>query len=207
MRNNHLPNLLLIFFLSFQLASPAAIIDSIPKGWRATLETSPDVIMGIDTIIKRSGRASGFIKRLPIESNGYGTMMQSIEANEYRNKMVRISVYVKCKDVERGGLYFRVDGKETALRHTYSSKQYIEETMDWTLFQLTLDVPEESRNIDFGATLVGEGTLWLDDYKLEVVEKTTADDNMITEESKTRKLPIRNYLPNKKAINLGFEEL
>lgn len=181
--------------------------DSIPNGWRKTVATSPDVKFGIDKNTKHSGSASGFIKReAGFNTQGSGTMLQSILADEYRGKRIKMSAYAKSDAVMRAGFYLRVDGPETALTFANTLKNSIEETTSWQLYQLILDVPEEARNIDFGAMLMQEGTLWVDDYKIEVIPKTGTTDNMTSEESKTRKLPVRNYKPNPKPVNLGFED-
>ena len=39
-----------------------------------------------------------------------------------------------------------------------------------SLRNLTLDVPEVSSKIAFGGLLVGSGTIWLDDFKIEEVD-------------------------------------
>src|SRR6516162_2180692 len=41
-------------------------------------------------------------------------------------------------------------------------------TTDWKKFDLQLAIPAETRNINFGALLVGKGTAWFDGLAVEV---------------------------------------
>lgn len=43
----------------------AALPDSVPKGWRASVINPPEVDIGTDTMVKHSGKASGFIQHAP----------------------------------------------------------------------------------------------------------------------------------------------
>ena len=198
--------LLAVTFYNVCLAKEIQLTDSIPKGWRTPPNKDPDVEIGTDTLIKHSGKASAFIYRSPSGSGGTGGLAQVIEAVPYLGKRVRWSVYAKSKDVQRAIFYMRVDGKETSLVFANTINNPVEETTDWAVYQITLDVPDEAVSIVFGSLLVNRGTLWIDDCKLEVVDKTVPSDNTLTEQQKTVKFATKNYLPNKIAINLGFEE-
>lgn len=183
--------------------------DSIPLGWRKSLSSSADVVIGTDTTVKHGGKTCAFLQRIPNPSYSAGSLLQSIIADPYRNKRVRMSVYVKSKDVETGFLYMRVDGPDTSLTFANNKIRPIEETTDWILYQITLDVPEEGVNIDFGAALMGQGTLWVDDYSLEIVDRSVPSDDMAAKGTLQRtgiKNPKRIYQPNAKAMNLGFED-
>lgn len=198
--------LLAVTFCNVCLAKEIQETDSIPKGWQTSPNNDPDVEIGTDTLIKHSGKASAFIYRSPSGNGGTGGLTQVIEAIPYLGKRIRLSVYAKSKDVQRAFFYMRVDGKETSPNFANTMKNSIEETTEWGIYQITLDVPDESVNIVFGSVMINRGTLWIDDYKLEIVDKTMPSDNILTEQQKTLKFAPRNYLPNKIAINLGFEE-
>jgi hypothetical protein len=43
---------------------------------------------------------------------------------------------------------------------------------DWKLYEVVLDIPENTNKIAFGALLDGTGKVWIDDYNMEIVEKT-----------------------------------
>jgi hypothetical protein len=135
--------------------------------------------------------------------------MQTIDADIYRNQKVRLSVYVRTKEVERVNLYFNVVGTETLLAFANIIIEPAEEIMDWTLNRITLDVKEESVFFSLGVVLYGWGTLWLDDFNLEIVDKSVPSDDMIISRkvSQVRKaLEKRNFSFNKVAMNFGFED-
>ena len=49
----------------------------------------------------------------------------------------------------------------------------IKGTNDWKQYEVVLDVPQEgTAQVFFGAMLVGKGQMWVDDFKIEAVDKT-----------------------------------
>ena len=187
--------------------------DSIPKGWRASANNAADIVIGTDTTVSHSGKASAYmqrafaLKQLP----GSGVLMQSIAADPYRNKRVRLSVYVRTKDVEliEGvgvALYFRVDGTDSNLAYAYRNCILIGENTDWTLNHITLDVPETSVLMDFGVNLKAQGIIWVDDCNLEVVDQTIPSDDLMVSRKMKALFTKKSYKPNTKAVNLGFED-
>lgn len=189
------------------------LLDSIPKGWRTGANNPPDIVIGTDTTASHSGKASAFVQRaLALKiSPGSGVLMQSIASDPYRNKRVRLSVYVRSKEVELGGgrgasLYFRVDGQDSVLAFFNRFCNLTEETTDWIWYHITLDVPETSVNMDFGAILTAQGMIWIDDWNLEVVDQNIPSDDWVAPRKMKGAVTIKNYKPNTKAINLGFED-
>ena len=187
--------------------------DSIPKGWRAGPNNPADIIIGTDRTVRHSGKASGFVQRaLSLKpSTGSGVLFQSIAADPYRNKRVRLSVYVRSNDVEsREGpgpfLYFGVYGTDSVLTYANTMAKMIEETTDWTLYHITLDVPETSVSMEFGMILLGQGMVWVDDYKLEAVELSIPSDDWIYKQKSPKPVKKMNYRPNAIATNLGFDD-
>ncbi len=183
--------------------------DSIPKGWRGSIANLPEAAMGIDTTVKHSGKASGFVQCQPLLKSGFGSLMQSVAADDYRNKRVRLTVYVKTKDAELVQIFMSVHSSDSAIAYGNSLNESIHENSDWTFCHVTLDIPENSRNIDFGVVLTGQGVVWVDDYKLEIVDESVpSDDRMVKGLTARRKLP-NSYKPsqlNLKPMNLSFED-
>ena len=141
-------------------------------------------------------------------STGNATMIQSIAADAFRNKRVKLTVYARSKEVETGAyFYFKVDGPDTELAFANTAVELIEETTDWTLYHITLDVPEAAINMDFGVVMLpGQGTLWMDDFNLEVVDKSIPSDAWVARGKLRNPVTKKNYQPNAKAMNLGFED-
>ncbi len=198
--------LLCVTLFNLCFAGEIKLLDSIPRGWQTLPTKDPDVEIGIDTLIKHGGKASAFLYRAESDDAGTAGLAQYIEATPYLGKRVRWSVYAKSKDIQRATFFMRVDGKETSLTFANANKNPVEETSDWRVYQVTLDVPEESVKIVFGTVLVNRGMLWIDDCTLEIVDKTVPSDDILTEQQKTVKFSPKPYLPNKTVMNLGFEE-
>jgi len=67
-------------------------------------------------------------------------------------------------------LWLRVDGEwETKRKDVFDNmyKSRIVESIDWTKFEVAVNVPEGSKNVIFGVLILGEGQTWLDDVVLE----------------------------------------
>src|SRR5687768_3876282 len=74
-----------------QVASPAK--------WSLTGSEPEAYAVGTDEKIKRTGRASAYLKSKKDPGDEFGTLMQTISAKKFRGKRVRLSAYVKTQDV------------------------------------------------------------------------------------------------------------
>src|SRR5262249_44899104 len=82
-----------------------------PQGWFIAGSRPQDYEVGRDRQVKHGGAASGFIKSKADQIEGFGTLMQEFKANAYRGKRLRLSGYVKSKEILNwAGLWMRVDG-------------------------------------------------------------------------------------------------
>jgi hypothetical protein len=50
-------------------------------------------------------------------------------------------------------------------------------TRDWRRYEIVLDVPPAAADVAFGAHLSGPGTIWVDDFQLEVVDPSVPVTN------------------------------
>ena len=214
MKKIHFQPLTIIFFIGATCITTVArgnnLRDSIPKGWRGTANKPPDLVIGTDTSVKHTGKASGFILRpLALKpSTGNSVMWQSIDPGPYRNKKVKLTVYARSKEVEAGAyFYFRVDGEDSVLAFRSTGGNMIKETNEWTLYHITLDVPEAAIAIDFGVVMSpGQGTIWIDDFNLEVVGDLIPSGALAIRAQLNSTGKKKHAIPNAKAMNLGFED-
>jgi hypothetical protein len=127
-----------------------------------------------ETVI-HGGAASGRIQSVASSENGFGTLTQGISAERWRGKRVRLSGWLRTRDVETGwaGLWMRVDpAAGSALAFDNMVGRGPKGTADWRRYEVVLDVAEEAKAVYFGALLAGGGTLWVDDLVLEEVPDT-----------------------------------
>jgi hypothetical protein len=158
-----------------------------------------------DEAVKHSGQASGSIRSLRDEANGFGTFTQGFWANRYRGRRLRISAYARSEGVEGwAGLWMRIDGRDKGgIAFDNMQGRPIKGTTEWRKYEVVLDVPEEAEDIFFGFLLAGKGRAWVDDIAFEVVGKDVPSTDLKLEPSDNPTGPSRD-LP-KEPRNLDFE--
>jgi hypothetical protein len=133
--------------------------------------------------------------------------MQTIKADDYRGKRLRMSAWMKSENADSAHLWMRLDGAKLILGFDNMDDRAVRGTTDWKKYEITLDVPENAVNVAFGVFVAGKGQAWVDDYLFEVVGKDVALTNMLTpeqmkEEQEAR--PFREF--PRQPVNLNFEE-
>jgi hypothetical protein len=165
----------------------------LPEGWKIAGTSRYDYIMGTDKGSGKEGKNAATIRSCEEKTEGFGTLMQSFDANSYLGKRVRMTGLVKSKNVTGwAGLWMRVDRKteKRTLSFDNMSDRKIKGTTDWTKYEIVLDVPANATNIAFGALLDGTGQIWFDGLKFEIVDNSVP----VTGKSKTE------------PVNLDFEK-
>lgn len=152
----------------------AALGDDDPSGWRL-FSPEEGYASGLDTKVKRSGNASGFVQSTSSGANGWAQLMQIIKGSAYKGKRVRLRGYLKTDGVTgRAGLFMRIEGDKGEVPLAWDNMQdrLIRGSHNWQRVAVVLDVPQETKRILFGALLTGQGKLWIDDISLDVVDAT-----------------------------------
>lgn len=120
--------------------------------------------------------------------SGSTYVQQSVIAQSYRGKRVRYSAWIKLLDVrDAGHLVYSIETDTLPLRvgRDQMEGRRPTGTRDWEEHSLVLDVPTEAAVIHVGFGLMGSGTVWLDDARIEVVDDTVAP----TQPDNGRRLP------------------
>jgi len=175
----------------------------LPTGWLKAGSSPKSYSMGIDKGAGQNGGNAATIKSDDKKINGFGTLMQNCLPDSYLGKRVRMTGYLKTKDVsDWSGFWFRIDqkGAEVSLgfdnMHDGKKDRSIKGTTDWTKYDIVLDVPLKSTNLAYGALIVGTGQIWFDNITFEVV------DNFVLTTGKGSE----SLMPNKEPVNLDFEK-
>jgi hypothetical protein len=177
----------------------------VPKGWLKAGSDPKNYEMSVDTAVKHGGKAGANIKFTGDKATGFGTLMQMFKADDYRGKRVRMSGWMKTENADKAQLWMRLDGERRTLGFDNMEARAAKGTTDWKKYEITLDVPEDTMNIGFGAFVAGKGQAWMDDFQFEIVGKDVASTNMMEgpgEEQEMR--PPREY--PKQPVNLNFED-
>jgi hypothetical protein len=144
-----------------------------PAGWSAGGSHPAEYEMGLDPATRRSGRSSAVLRGKTPTKDGFGTLMQQIDAADYRGRRVRLSGFSKAAGVAGwAGLWMRVDGPQGVLALDNMQSRPIKGTADWKRCEVVLDVPSGAGAIWFGLLLSGPGQVWFDDLQLEAVDGT-----------------------------------
>jgi hypothetical protein len=143
---------------------------TVPRGWFLAGTKPAEYEAGVDADQPYEGHASAFLKSKTQSVDGFGTLMQSIHAEQYKGKRVRLSGFVKSQGVMSwAGLWMRVDqGKEMVAFDNMQGRP-IKGTTDWQRYNVVLNVPPDSTGISFGILLDGAGEVWLSSTKFDVV--------------------------------------
>ena len=133
-------------------------------------------ILSIDSNNQREGNNVTTLTSADLDINkGFGVLLQNSKPEKYLGKRVRMTGYLKTKDVaDWAGFWFRVDQANSQQFLSFDNMQNraIKGTTDWKKYEIVLDVPAEASNIAFGALLSGTGQIWVDEVKFEIVDNS-----------------------------------
>ena len=141
------------------------------KGWFLAGSSPESYEIGTVSDAERKGKV-GFLKSTDKAKKGFGTIMQTFSAENYLGKKLKLTSYIKTKDVVGWvGMWMRVDGKgKGSLSFDNMGDRKIKGTTGWTKYEIILDVPKESTSINYGVLLMKGGEIWFDDFAFEEVE-------------------------------------
>lgn len=189
--------------LAARIAASAGDSDELklPQDWFVTGHTErknyrlglDPTLSGTALIESRFARGAGVV----FDDDHYGVLMQSIVADAYRARRVRLSASIKTEDADLGSIWLRVDksqGNVLCFDNMVARKSdgALRGTTEWTERTVVLDVPEEAESIRYGFLLQRYGRVWARAFRIE----TVGDDIAPT--------AGRSYLP--KPANLDFSE-
>ena len=155
------------------VCTPLITQAQVPAGWQAITDATGEYTVGADVARRDGGQgfAGATIKSNVDSPRGSAMLAQSIRADAYRGKRIRLSGYLKTIGVNEGTaiLFMRVDGDGVVQTSDYMQNRPMMLTTDWTRQEIVLDVPRDAIGFTYGFMLGGSGQAWLDDVQLDVV--------------------------------------
>jgi hypothetical protein len=115
-----------------------------------------------------------------VVGQNFATLMQSISAEDYRGRTLRLTADLRGDDVGYGTLWMRVDpqggGKSLRFDNMLMREKdgALSGRFGWTERSIVLEVPDEAGTIHYGPMLKGSGQLWARNLRLDTVPATTA---------------------------------
>jgi erythromycin esterase len=176
MRRSFLALLLGLLSLSPALADPRPFLDlgfeapECTSGWvdnpyLTVFEARPD------SSVKQSGQQSLRIQTSPSPVGfAYGSMVQELKPEEWANKHVRLSGFIRTENVTGGfaGLWWYALNASGDLSYADLSANGPSGTTPWTSYAVELDIPADVQTLFFGVEVYGTGTAWFDGLEIEV---------------------------------------
>ncbi len=140
------------------------------------------------------GHRVAYLRSVTKRTSGFGTIMQTITADEYLGKRVRFSAAVRGEGIDASaGLWMRVDGSgSTPLAFDNMQSRPLKGSFDWADAEVILDVAPEAQAIAFGALLAGPGGLQLAQLRFEEI---------------SRAVPVTHVERPKRPRNLDFSDV
>jgi hypothetical protein len=157
------------------------LVDGLRGWWHAgSNPTAYDVTA--DRQVTHGGRASARLAGRAPTATGFGSLMQVAAADRYRGKRIRLSAWIRSDSViRRAGLWLRIDAPDQEPTHALASdamgNRPIAGTRDWRRYEIVLDVAPAAADVAFGAHLSGLGTIWVDDFRIEIVDASVPVTN------------------------------
>lgn len=140
-----------------------------PAGWLLTGSKPESYRTGVERDAAH-GEPSAYLTSAQGKPEGFGTLMQTIQAANYAGKRVRLRASVESKEVGQwAGLWMRVDRGQTIVGFDNMQRRAITGTQAWRPYDVVLDVPPDATGISFGVLLTGAGEVWMNNVTFEVV--------------------------------------
>jgi hypothetical protein len=194
-----------IVALSLSCLSCFATFAAVPAGWIVAGSSPKDYEFSQDSNTASSGHYSALIAARPgVVPNGFGTLMQTIDAENYRGGRWRLSGYLKTSGATRAQMWMRVDGPDRkVVSFDNMDARPVTGTTGWTRHEIVLDVPSESMDIAFGFLLTQGGKVWGDNFRLEKVGAEVPVTSPATAATVLPKEPVNIDFEN--AAGTGFD--
>lgn len=183
--------------------APAArpgVTTTAPAGWGKNGSKNDSYVVGVDSTQSWGGMPSAYVESLSPSVDGFGGMMQTISAESYAGKRVRLSGWVKTEEANQGGghLWLRIDGQERGAMLGFDNmdNRAVKGTQDWQEASIVLDVPAGSAALAYGFFVSGGGKMWVNGQRIEEVGADVPVTNMLS-----AKRPALPTAPT----NLGFD--
>lgn len=99
----------------------------------------------------------------------FGSATGTFPVEAARGKKVTLSAWIRTEDVRgMAGAWWRCDTPSGVRGFNNMSDRQIAGTRNWERHEFTVEVPPDTRNINFGFLLLGEGAAWFDDVEITI---------------------------------------
>jgi erythromycin esterase len=154
-------------------------IDTPPTGWQIRPKLRRyDFLITTSEERPHGGKRCAMIRRLPGTHYGevVGSFGQRLDATSYRGKTIRLRAAARADVSGTGNLsWLRLSivkkGFGPQATAFDSVDKYPVTSVEWRIYEIVADVPQDADSISYGLALVGDGQAWLDSVTVEVIDK------------------------------------
>ena len=164
-----------LFLLALSLASFSSISDGKIKGWFLAGSHPESYEIGLESSSEKGGNVA-YLKSITSPIEGFGTIMQTFEPDDYLGKKIKLTGNIKAIDIKKwSGMWMRIDGMKDGKREVMGfdnmQDRQIKGTQDWKHYEIILDVPKEAKYISYGVLIGGTGKILIDNFKFEIIDE------------------------------------
>ena len=144
----------------------------VPMGWASpTKEFGYNAKLVSDTV--KQGKQSVVLFTEQTSPNGFGNIMQAIDATTFRGKRIKFRAAVKSDIGSKAQLWLRVDraNQQAGFFDNMQDRPIISSI--WGYYDIIADIDEDAETINFGMILTSKGKAWLDNVSLEEIGTLT----------------------------------
>lgn len=151
-----------IRFTGFDMQTPDAAVEIVEKYLD---EADPDHAKKVRAVYADAKKLKGLG-----QAADFGTATGSFPVKAAAGHKIGFSAFIKTEKVKGGyaALWWRADGESGVLAFDNMEDRGPRGTTDWKRWEVSLDIPKETININFGFMLVGSGTAWFDGAEITV---------------------------------------
>ena len=163
---------ILIFLLMLiTLDSTDSLAQFILPPWAHHNKT--EYVSGVTSKNPFDGKYAAYIRSREIQGNTMGTLWQAIKPRpDWFGERVMMTGYMKTLKLSgSAGLFMRVSTYGGWINYDYMYDRLVQGDNDWHKYIISLDIPNDTSLIDFGAWITGKGEVQVDGFRFEVVDQ------------------------------------
>lgn len=152
------------------------VINNMPIGWFNSLGfvsgVSPLYEVSVQVRSNGTGKCAR-LQRSKADKNEFGSLMQRCPAYNLVGKCIRVEAEMRTEKLDSwAGLWLRIDDVSnlTHLFFNNMNKCPIRGTTPWTTYTQETVVPIGSGWLNYGILLVSNGTLWVDNFNVRLLD-------------------------------------
>jgi C-terminal processing protease CtpA/Prc len=146
------------------LAFEVPLENGMPRAWRG----GPPETISLDRETVHSGRSAARIDRDAGSPQPFSALTISVPI-DFEGTTVELRGFLRTQDVSGfAGFWMREDGPSGTLAFDSMQQRRIDGTREWAEYRILLPLAPAARQLFFGASLMGQGTVWADDIEILV---------------------------------------